>query len=74
MTAATNRTSRRLAVALAVAAVVGLGVIGAMRMLIPHAKSYETAPAKAGLPRYVPTAAEWASLTIEPVADQVPVA
>jgi cobalt-zinc-cadmium efflux system membrane fusion protein len=69
MTAATNRTSRRLAVALAVAAVVGLGVFGAMRMLIPHAKSYETAPSKAELPRYVPTAAEWASLTIEPVAE-----
>jgi membrane fusion protein, heavy metal efflux system len=70
MTAVTNRISRRLAVALAVAAVVGLGVLGAMRMLIPHAKSYETAgPAKAELPRYVPTAAEWASLTIEPVAE-----
>src|SRR5882724_9851359 len=70
MTAATNRISRRLAVALAVVAGVGLGVLGAMRMLIPHAKSYETAgPAKAGLPRYVPTAAEWASLTIEPVAE-----
>ena len=69
MTAATNRTSRRLAVALAVASVVGLGVFGAMRMLIPHAKSYETAPSKAELPRYVPTAAEWASLTIEPVAE-----
>src|SRR6202047_2016478 len=69
MTAATNRTSRRLAVALAVASVVGLGGFGAMRMLIPHAKSYETAPSKAELPRYVPTAAEWASLTIEPVAE-----
>src|SRR6202790_4881870 len=69
MTAATNRTSRRLAVALAVASVVGLGVFGAMRMLIPHAKSYETAPSKAELPRYVPTAAEGASLTIEPVAE-----
>ena len=70
MTAATNRISRRLAVALAVAAMVGLGVLGVMRMLIPHAKSYEAAgPAKAELPRYVPTAAEWASLTIEPVAE-----
>src|ERR1700736_6176902 len=70
MTAATNRISRRLAVALAVAAMVGLGVLGVMRMLIPHAKFYETAgPAKAELPRLVPTAAEWASLTIEPVAE-----
>jgi len=70
MTAATNRISQRLAVALAVAAVLGLGVFGATRMLIPHAKSYETAgPAKVGLPRYVPTPAEWASLTIEPVTE-----
>src|ERR1700730_13838242 len=72
MTAATNRISRRLAVALAVAAMVGLGVLGAMRMLIPHAKSYETAAAaKSELPRYVPSAAEWASLTVEPVTERV---
>src|ERR1700732_4306457 len=72
MTAATNRISRRLAVALAVAAVVALGVFGATRMLIPHAKSYETAgPARAGLPRYVPTAAEWASLTVAPVTEHL---
>ncbi len=69
MTAATNWISRRLAVALAV---VGLGVFGATRMLIPHAKSLETAgPAKAELPRYVPSAAEWASLTVEPVTERV---
>ena len=71
MTAATNWISRRLAIALAVAAVVGVGVFGATRMLIPHAKSETTAPAKAELPRYVPTAAEWASLTVEPVTEQV---
>jgi cobalt-zinc-cadmium efflux system membrane fusion protein len=72
MTAATNRISRRLAVALAVAAVVALGVFGVTRMLIPHAKSSETtAPAKAGLPRYVPTAAEWASLTVAPVTEHL---
>jgi membrane fusion protein, heavy metal efflux system len=72
MTAATNRISRRMAVALAVAAVVGLGVFGASRMLVPHAKSLETAgPAKAELPRYVPSAAEWASLTVEPVTERV---
>jgi membrane fusion protein, heavy metal efflux system len=72
MTAATNRISRRLAVALAVAAVVGIGVFGVTRMLIPHAKSLETTgPAKAELPRYVPSAAEWASLTVEPVTERV---
>src|ERR1019366_4860526 len=71
MTAATNWISRRLAVALAVAAVIGVGVFGVTRMLIPHAKSTETsAPAKAELPRYVPSAAEWASLTVEPVTER----
>ena len=71
MTAATNRISRRLAVALAVAAVFGLGVFGATRMLIPHAKSETTGHVKAELPRYVPSAAEWASLTVEPVTEHV---
>jgi cobalt-zinc-cadmium efflux system membrane fusion protein len=71
MTAATNRISGRLAVALAVAAVFGVGVFGATRILIPHAKSETTGPAKAGLPRYVPSAAEWASLTVEPVTERV---
>ncbi len=72
MTAATYRIPRRLAVLLAVAAVVGLGAFGVTRVLIPHAKSLETTgPAKAELPRYVPTAAEWASLTVEPVTERV---
>src|ERR1700726_2567721 len=71
MTAATNRISRRLAVALAVAAMVGLGVLGVMRMLVQHAKSSETtAQAKAKLPRYVPSEAEWASLSVEPVSER----
>src|ERR1700733_1485217 len=72
MTAATYRISRRLAALFAVAAVVGLGAFGVTRVLIPHAKSLETTgPAKAELPRYVPTAAEWASLTVEPVTERV---
>ncbi len=50
---------------------VGLGVFGATRMLIPHAKSETTGPAKARLPFYVPSAAEWASLTVEPVTEHV---
>jgi cobalt-zinc-cadmium efflux system membrane fusion protein len=72
MTAATKWISRRLNVVLAVATVAGLSVFGATRMLIPNAKSLETAAhAKAALPRYVPTAAEWASLTVEPVTEHV---
>jgi cobalt-zinc-cadmium efflux system membrane fusion protein len=72
MTAATNLISRRLVVLLAIIAVVGLGVFGFMRMLIPHAKSTETAAAAKSDPsRYVPSAAEWASLTVEPVTERV---
>ena len=71
MTAATFLTSRRLAVLVAAVAVAGLGVFGVTRMLGPHAKSTETAAAKSELPRYVPSAAEWASLTVEPVTERV---
>ncbi|WP_213739066.1 efflux RND transporter periplasmic adaptor subunit [Bradyrhizobium sp. dw_411] len=71
MTAATNLISRRLLALLAIIAVVGLGVFGVSRMLIPHAKSTETAATKSELPRYVPSAAEWASLTVEPVTERV---
>jgi membrane fusion protein, heavy metal efflux system len=67
-----NWNLRRLAIAFATTAVVGVGMIGAVRMLVPHAKSTEkTHPAKGDLPRYVPTASEWASLTVEPVSEKV---
>ena len=66
-----NWNLRRLAIALTMAALVGLGVIGAARLLVPHAKSSETAHStRADLPRYVPTAAERASLTVEPVTER----
>ena len=51
---------------------VGLGVLGATRIFVPHAKSTETSSqTKAKLPFYVPSAAEWASLSIEPVSGRV---
>lgn len=60
-----------MAIVLTTTALVGAGVVGAMRMFVPHAKSTETAhPTKVALPRYVPTATEWASLTIEPVSER----
>ena|ERR1700753_2810334 len=72
MTAATHRISRRLAVLLAIAAAVGLGASGVTRLLVPHAKFLETTgAAKAELPCYVPSAAEWASLNVEPVTERV---
>jgi cobalt-zinc-cadmium efflux system membrane fusion protein len=63
---------RRLAVAVAMTVLVGLGVLGATRIFVPHAKSTETSSqTKAKLPFYTPSAAEWASLTIEPVSERV---
>ena len=72
MTAANNGNLRRLAVVLAIAAAIGMGLFGAVQVLIPHAKSVETTgPGKSRLPRYVPSATEWASLTVEPVTERV---
>jgi cobalt-zinc-cadmium efflux system membrane fusion protein len=71
-TATNNWSSRRLAVVLAITAAVGFGLFGVARVLIPHAKSVETAnSSKAKLPFYAPTPAEWASLTVEPVSERV---
>jgi membrane fusion protein, heavy metal efflux system len=66
-----NWNLRRLAVVLALLAFAGLGVMGGMRLLVPHAKSTETTrPIKGELPRYIPSAPEWASLTVEPVTER----
>jgi cobalt-zinc-cadmium efflux system membrane fusion protein len=66
-----NWNLRRLGVALAMTALVGVGIVGASRLLIPRAKSSETtAQSKAKLPRYVPSEAEWASLSVEPVSER----
>ena len=65
-------TRRRIAAMVAIAAVVVAGVLGASRLLAPHAKSTETSSqAKARLPRYVPSASELATLSIEPVTEHV---
>jgi cobalt-zinc-cadmium efflux system membrane fusion protein len=72
MTIHANWNLRRLAIALTVAALVGLGGFGVSRMLVQHAKSFEaSSQSKAALPRYVPTAAEWASLSVAPVSERV---
>ena len=71
-TATNNWSSRRLAVVLAITAAVGLGLFGVARLMIPHAKSVETASSvKPKLLLYMPTPAEWASLTVEPVSERV---
>src|SRR5450755_1179697 len=67
-----NWNWRRPAIALSMTALVSLGAFGVARMLVQHAKSTETSSqSKASLPRYVPTTAEWASLTVEPVTERV---
>jgi cobalt-zinc-cadmium efflux system membrane fusion protein len=71
MTTIANWNLRRLAIALATIALVGLGAFGATRMFV-HAKPSETiSPAKAALPRYVPSTSEWASLSVAPVSERV---
>jgi cobalt-zinc-cadmium efflux system membrane fusion protein len=71
MSMTANWNLRRVAIAVAATVVIGLGAVGAARMFVPHAKSTESdRAAKAQLPRYVPTAAEWASLTVEPVSER----
>ena len=71
MTTNANWNLRRLAIALSMLAVIGLAALGVVRMLGQHPTPTDTSSqSKAGLPRYVPTAAEWASLTVEPVAEQ----
>lgn len=65
-------TRRRIVIAASVVVVAGLSAIGASRMLTPHARSTETSSqAKAKLPRYVPSASELATLSIEPVTERV---
>jgi membrane fusion protein, heavy metal efflux system len=62
----------RLALLFAIAVAAGLGVIGAGRIFAQHAKSTETSSqTKATLPRYVPSAAEWASLSVESTSERV---
>jgi len=71
MTTIANWNLRRLAIAFTAIAAVGLGVFGATRMFV-HAKPSETtSPTKVALPRYVPSASEWASLSVAPVSERV---
>jgi membrane fusion protein, heavy metal efflux system len=72
MTIGANWNWRRLALLFAIAVAAGLGVIGAGRIFSQHAKSTETSSqTKATLPRYVPSAAEWASLSVESTSERV---
>ena len=67
-----NWNGRRLAIALTAIALAGAGIVGASRMFVERAKSLEASRAvKTDPSRFMPTAAEWASLSVEPVSEQV---
>jgi membrane fusion protein, heavy metal efflux system len=67
-----NWNWRRLAIVLAVMVMAGLGVFGGRRIFESHPNSTETSSqTRVQLPRYVPTASEWASLSVELVSERV---
>ena len=54
------------------AAGIGFAYFGVTRMRAQHVSDTDlSSQQRTGLPRYVPSAAEWASLTVEPVSSQV---
>lgn len=61
---------RTLSITLVVAVVAGIAVLAANKLLVQHAQS-ETVHAAKEEPRFVPTAEQWANLTIEPTKEQV---
>ena len=63
---------RRLAISLAAVALTAAGIVGASRILVEHARSSETTrAAKPDPSRFTPTAAQWASLSVEGVTERV---
>ena len=72
MTVGVTSKGRRLAISLVVIAVTAAGIFGASRMLVQHASSTETSRAvKPDPSRFTPTAAQWASLSVEGVTERV---
>jgi membrane fusion protein, heavy metal efflux system len=65
-------TRQRLAVGAALLGLAGAGLYGFIHMGgAPRANSELSSQSRKGLQRYTPTPAEWASLTIEPVTEQI---
>jgi cobalt-zinc-cadmium efflux system membrane fusion protein len=65
-------TKKRLAVGAALLGLVGAGLYGFMHTGgAPRGNSELSSQSRKGQQRYTPTPAEWASLTIEPVTEQV---
>jgi cobalt-zinc-cadmium efflux system membrane fusion protein len=66
-----NWNRRQLTIALMIAVAVVAAVIGTNRIFVRHANSETSDAIKKDPSHFVPTAAEWASLSIEPVLEQV---
>jgi membrane fusion protein, heavy metal efflux system len=65
-------TKKRLAVGAALLGLAAVGLYGFMHVgAAPHGNSEVSSQSRKGQQRYTPTPAEWASLTIEPVTEQV---
>lgn len=63
--------NRQKAAAAAVAILVGVSAIGLIRMAIGSKENSEvSSQSRKGLQTYTPTAAEWASLTVQPVVER----
>jgi membrane fusion protein, heavy metal efflux system len=72
MTANRSPVPRRLMGAVALAVVLGLIAFGTTRILAQREKPSElTSVNRRGLPFYMPSVAEWASLSVEPVSERV---
>ena len=64
--------ARRLAISLAAIALTVAGIAGASRMFVLHARTSETSrAAKPDPSRFKPTAAQWASLSVETVTERI---
>src|SRR3984885_15569147 len=65
-------TKKRLAIGAALLGLAAAGLYGFMHVgAAPHGNSEVSSQSRKGQQRYTPTPAEWASLTIEPVTEQV---
>jgi len=71
MSIAANWSRRGLALTLAAIAIFGVGVLGANRVLVERAKSSEsTGSVRPDPSRFVPSPAQWQSLSVEAVAER----
>src|SRR5438445_1461547 len=67
-----NRGWRRLAIALTAIVLAGAAAIGANRLFVQHAKSFETSGvSKVNPSRFMPSDAVWSSLSVEPVSERI---